>query len=301
MNSFRYVRIVMAMAMILTLAMPMSAEAAKPPDNPPQDITATPYGQQLAAEAAQRFTSYGVPTETSNLLVKQYDSGRILVVPTVLATTLTNTTSPNGQVTSSLDVGASSSKGDAVTSTDEQSGTSALATTAAAYWQLNEQACLASLYVDSARLDSCYYIFQLINDGSTTKNFWTLRQKGTAFEYGAGLHSAWVSGERTPNTASQTWVDWAPEQGHDGACSSVNVGVSYIASLSYSVTACEKWIFNKTCNTCSPWIKNTWDCNCWFGLNAKNGVPSRAVAYQMLVSTSQSATPRFRLGLGMAA
>jgi len=125
--------------------------------------------------------------------------------------------------------------------------------------------------------------------------------KGTAFEYGSGLHSTWISGERTPNTASQTWVDWAPEQGHDGSCSTVNVGVSYIVSLSYSVTGCEKWIFDKNCNTCSPWIKNTWDCNCWFGLSAKNGTVSRAVAYQMLVSTAQTSTPRFRLGLGMAA
>lgn len=298
MHPIRYFRIGMAMAMLLTLAMPLSVAAAKPSANPPQDITATPYGQQLAAEAAQRFTSYGVPTETSDLLVEQYDTGRILVVPTVLASTLTSTTSTDGQITSSMDVGGSLSDSAATTSTQ---GTSTEVVAASAYWSLSEQACLASLYVDSARLDSCYYIYQLINDGSSTKNFWTLRQKGTAFEYGSGLHSAWVSGERTPNTTAQTWVDWAPEQGHDGSCSSVNVGVSYIATLSYSVTACEKWIFNKTCNTCSTWIKNTWDCNCFFGLSAKTGVVSRAVAYQMLVSTSQSATPRFRLGLGMTA
>jgi hypothetical protein len=161
---------------------------------------------------------------------------------------------------------------------------------------------LSSLYVDSARLDSCYYIFQLINDGSTTTNYWTLRQKGTAFEYESGLHWARVTGERAPNTPAQTWRDWAPEQGHDGStCTTVNVGVSYIASLGYSVTGCDKWIFDKTCNTCSPWIQSKWDCNCLFGLSAKEGVVSRAIAYQMLVSTSQSATPRFRVGLGLGA
>lgn len=79
------------------------------------------------------------------------------------------------------------------------------------------------------------------------------------------------------------------------------MGVSYIVSLSYTQTACERWWGDKSCNTCSPWIKETWDCACLFGLSVPPSPRSRAVAYQMLVRMAQSATPLFRVGLGMAA
>lgn len=290
-------RIAVALAMLLAMALPGVTAAAKPtPSAALSDITTTARGRALAAESANRFTTlHGVPTTAAELKVLQYSDGSIIVAPTILTSVLSGQLSADGSPSATVEVGGS------VSSTTQTPSSRTVTTQASATWVTREQGCLSSVYVDSARLDSCYYIYQLTNDGSTTKNYWALRQKGTAFEYGAGLHSAWVSGERTPNTTAQTWVDWGPEQGHDGSCSSINVGVSYIASLNYSITACEKWIVDKSCNTCSPWMKATWDCNCFWGLDAKNGTVSRAIAYQMLVSTSQSATPRFRVGLGLSA
>jgi len=285
------------LVVLLTAALPAASLAAKPTaPTTLSDISSTARGQELADETAARFTSYGVPTEPGDLEVLQYSNGSIIVAPEILANSLSGQLA-DGATAATVDVGSAVE----TNQTTADAGGFQAAAAASAYWTLKEQGCLSSLYVDSARLDSCYYIYQLINDGSTTRNYWALRQKGTAFEYGGGLHWASVSGERTPNTPAQTWVDWAPEQGHDGSCSSVNVGVSYIVSLGYTVTACEKWIFDKSCNTCSTWIKNTWDCNCLFGLDAKGGTVSRAVAYQMLVSTSQSSTPRFRVGIAMGA
>ena len=299
--------IALSLGMLLSIALPTATVAAEPAASPdPDDITSTRRGRALAAETAARFTSaYGVPTNASDLTVLEFPDGSFIIAPELLAGGL-DALSTDGVSSATVEVGATLASETApktapMASTRQEEATAGIQAAAAATWSLKEQACLTSLYVDSARLDSCYYIYQLINDGSTTKNFWALRQKGTAFEYGSGLHSAWVSGERTQSTTSQTWVDWGPEQGHDGSCSSVNVGVSYVASLSYTVTGCEKWIIDKTCNSCSPWMKATWDCNCWFGLDAKEGVVSRAIAYQILVSSSQSATPRFRVGYGMAA
>ncbi len=304
MHSPRSGRVALTVVMLLTLGIPQTTLAAKPvASRDLADITSTPRGQRLAAEAADRYTSYEVPTKAAELTVLESLDGTIVIGPQILIGTLT-TQSADGTGSSTFEVGKGLSpdkKGGTTPSATSEETSSTVQAAASAYWSQKEQGCLTSLYVDSARLDSCYYIFQLINDGSSTKNYWTLRQKGTAFEYGSGLQSAWVSGERTPNTTSQTWVDWGPEQGHDGSCSTMNLGVSWIVSLSYSVTGCEKWIIDKTCNSCSTWIKATWDCNCWWGLDAKGGTASRAIAYQMLVSTSQTSTPRFKLGYGMKA
>lgn len=297
--------VALTVGMVLSLGIPHATMAAKPvASGDLVDITSTSRGQGLAVEAAERYATYEVPTDSDDLTVLELPDGTIVIGPDTLIGTL-NTQSADGVSSSTFEVGGALSA-DRKTGSTPKGGareeTSAnVQAAASAYWSLKEEGCLSSLYVDSARLDSCYYIYQLINDGSSTKNYWTLRQKATAFEYGSGLHSAWVSGERTPNTASQAWVDWGPDQGRDGSCSTVSVGVSYIVSLSYSVTGCEKWIIDKTCNTCSTWMKATWDCNCWWGLDAKGGTVSRAIAYQMLVSTSQTSTPQFRVGYGMKA
>ena len=288
---------------VFALATPHAAWSADPePSAGPMDITSTARGATLTVEAAERFASYGVPTDPADLSVLEYGDGRIVVVPASLVPGLDGEVRPDGEMLSSVDVGNSltSRRQSGAGTPAERSRLEPAAT--GAYWSLREHACLASLDVDSARFDSCYSIYKLINDGSSSRSYWTLRQWGTAFEYEGGLRSAWISGTRTPGTTRQTWVDWGPEQGHTGACSSVNVGVSRIVSLSYSVQACETWSIDKSCNSCSPTFRTTWDCSCWFGLETKGGSPiTRAVAYQMLVSMSNSATPRFRLGIGLAA
>lgn len=287
----------------LVLGTPQATWSAGPhPSRGPVEITSTELGVEMATEAAGRFTSYGVPTDPVDLDVLEYGDGSIIIAPASLAPTLVGEVSPEGELAASVEVGADLGRDGRPRSATKSEPSQLQGTSAAAYWSLREHACFASLAVDSARLDSCYSIYQLINDGSATKSYWTLRQLGTAFEYGGGLRSAWISGKRTPGTARQTWVDWGPEQGHNGSCSSVSIGVSRIVSLSYSVVACETWSIDKSCNTCSPAFTNTWDCSCWWGLETKGGDPiTRAVAYQMLVSMSNSATPRFRLGIGLAA
>ncbi len=304
MRPMRGSAVALAMAMALIAVIPTTTIAAKPAAGTSlTDISSTARGADLVAETADRFTSLGDPTTAPDLSAYQYSDGSVLVVRRSASAGLIAGQSADGSAVASFDVGTTLDS-----ESDSTAGARTLeveATAASAYWTQRETACLASLYVQSARLDSCYWIFQLINDGSTTRNYWALRQKGTAFEYEAGLHHAFVSGERTPNTASQTWQDFAPDQSHTGNCSTMNLGVSYIVVLTYSVTACEDWYFDKSCNTCSPWLRSSWDCDCWFGgfggLSTPPTPVSRAIAYQMLVSVSQSSTPRFRVGIGLEA
>lgn len=289
-------------AMMLALSMPGPVWAVRPSPAAPADITSTERGLDVATEAAARFTSYGVPTEAADLAVFEHGDGSLVVVPQFLSSTLDAELLAEGEVVASVEVGAALSpdRGGRVTVPGGRSSPQVDAA-ASAYWSVQEQGCLSSLRADSARFDSCYYIYKLINDGTNARSYWALRHKGTAFEYEHGLRSAWISGERTPGTGSQSWIDWAPEQGHTGSCSTVGLSVSHVVSLSYSAQACETWSVDKSCNGCSPYFRNTWDCSCWFGLGTKRDPITRAVAYQLLVSMSNSALPRFRLGIGMAA
>jgi hypothetical protein len=293
-----------AITMALVALSPTMTYAAKPAAGTSlTDISATVRGAELAAETADRFTSLGDPTAASDLQALQYSNGNVLVVRRSASAGITTSQSADGSPVAYLDVGNMLDSGRS--SNAGARPLEVVASASSSTWQQRESSCLASLYVQSARLDSCYWIFQLTSDGSPTKDYWALRQKGTAFEYESGLHHAWISGERTPNTASQAWQDWEPDQLHTGNCSSMNLGVSYIIELSYSVTACENWYYDKSCNTCSPWLQTTWDCGCWFagfgGLHIPPTPISRAIAYQMIVSTSQGVTPRFRLGIELEA
>jgi hypothetical protein len=284
------------------LSLPTAASAAKPRTR--IDITATARGHQLIAEAAERFSSYGVPTDPADLQAITFTGGHVVVAPAWLLAGVT--VSPTtGEV--SISVGGlgkpPESKAGATRTLAGESSQAAQAATPT--WVTRETGCLHSLPVDSARLDSCYTISQLVNDGSGTKNYYTLRQKGTAYEYEAGLRKAWLTAIRPGGSTTQTWVDWSPEQSYNDNCHSIPISVSYGgASIGSSFVQCEKWYHDKTCNTCSPYFKSTWDCNCLFGLSNKEIHPnpvSRAIAYAILVSVPQGMTPRWTLGIGLEA
>jgi hypothetical protein len=289
------------LALALVLSVPGVASARGPEAR--LDITATPRGHQLAAEAAARFSAQGVPTDARDLRAIRFASGHVVIGPAWLLAGVT--ISVAGEV--SVGVGGLGMRPETKAgAAGARSGVPApVASRAAPTWVTRETGCLHSLPVDSARLDSCYTISQLMSDGSGTKNYFALRQKGTAYEYEAGLRTAWLTAIRPGGSTAQTWVDWSPEQSYDDNCHSIPIGVSYGgASIGSSVVQCEKWHHDKTCNSCSPYFKSTWDCNCWFGLSNKEVHPSpisRAIAYAILVSVPQGQTPRWTLGIGLGA
>ena len=235
------------LALALLLSSPTEASAANPRTR--VDITPTARGHQLIAEAAQRFSSYGVPTDPADLQAIRFTGGHVVVAPAWLLAGVT--VSPTtGEV--SVRVGGFAtppeSKSGAARAVAGEPGQAAPAATPR--WVTRETGCLSSLPVDSARLDSCYTISQLMNDGSGIKNYYALRHKGTAYEYGAGLRKAWLTAIRPGGSTTQSWVDWSPEQSYDDNCHSIPISVSYGgASVGSSFVQCEKWYHDKACNS----------------------------------------------------
>ena len=176
---------------------------------------------------------------------------------------------------------------------------------AAPYWTTREVACLDSFWVDSVRTDSCYKIEQLINDGSTTKNYYSLRHRATSYEYEEGLRSAWISGERIEGTTAQKWIEWNPDTNYNNNCQSISVSLSYLGvSTGGTYTQCEKWTHTKSCNQCNVYYRQTWDCDCWPWMSSNETAPdplARTAAYIILVEVPSGYSPRWRLGIGVAA
>lgn len=290
------------LAVSLLLSSPTVASAARPETR--IDITATARGHQLTAETAERFSSYGVPTDPADLHAIAFAGGHVVVGPAWLLAGVK--VSPiTGDV--AVRVGGlftppeSSARGARALAGESRQAAGAATPT----WVTRETGCLNSLPVHSARLDSCYTISQLMNDGSGTKNYYALRHRGTAYEYEAGLRKAWLTAIRPGGSTLQAWVDWSPEQSYNDNCHSIPISVSYEgASIGSSFVQCEKWHHDKSCNSCSPYFKSTWECNCLFGLSNKEVYPdpiSRAIAYAILISVPQGKTPRWTLGIGLEA
>ena len=293
------------LGLTLLLSMPSLASAAKPPGSTRTDITAGARGQQLVDESADRFSSYGVPSASTDLRAIEFPGGHVVVGPAWLVAGV-SVSPTSGRITVIVGgLGTLSEPRASDPGIPSRRASSQLAAAGAPYWIQRESGCLASLPVDSAQLDSCYTISQLINDGSAAENFYALRHKGTAYEHGAGLRRAWISGVRPANTTAQSWIDWSPEQSYDENCHAVPVSVSYAGvGIGTSVQQCEKWYHDKSCNTCNVYFKNTWDCGCFWGIDAHETYPSpiaRAVAYAILVSVPSGYSPRWRLGVGLEA
>ncbi|MDQ3525979.1 MAG: hypothetical protein M3451_13140 [Chloroflexota bacterium] len=148
-----------------------------------------------------------------------------------------------------------------------------------------------------APLDTCYYIFKLINDGNDSKDYWSLRHWSTVGETAYGLRSAWIKGTRPTGTTWQNWTDWDLGTDRNANCSSTYIDVTFIITVGANFDACETWDMTKSANGSNVSYKMEWKCNCWPWM----GEVDREVAYSILVNVSQGATPRWTLGMGMAA
>lgn len=299
-------RRIVSLAIAAMLAAPSATSAAPPARGEPSDITATARGRMLAREAAARFIGYGFRADAADLAVHEDARGNVLVAPAWLADTAATRVGTGGRLSATIDVGGSMAARPRSAVHRYGAGRAAAIALAAPpppYWTTRERACFASIPVDSARFDSCYTIDQLIHDGSTSLNYYTLRHRGTAFESGSGLRSAWLSAERIAGTTAQSWIEWSPDQNYDENCHSVSVSVGFAGvGIGGSFEQCERWNITKSCNGCNVAFQNTWDCDCWFGLSAppKSSL-SRAVAYAVLVSVPSGSSPRWRLGIGLRA
>jgi hypothetical protein len=282
-----------ALSLILG-SLPILASSAAP-----SVMLATTGDQSLLGQAADRYTSLGVPTRASELTVVRTRDG-LVVGPLRLAKEL-RTDSAAGVTGRALEASVNVGRGLAPTVTPNDSRVrlsteTSVAAAAAPYWTTRESGCF-SLYVDSARFDNCYRIMQVVNDGVSGKNYWALKQWGTAYESGDGLSSLWLKGERNAGTW-QAWEDWGPPGNMTENCTQRWVGVDIIVTAGQNYEVCETWTQTKSGSGSSPWLRDQWNCAGWF---CSVNHDTRALAQIMEVSVTPTATPLFRITYGMGA
>jgi hypothetical protein len=215
---------------------------------PPQrDITSTNEGRNAAAEAALRSTQKGFPTKAADLQVWQFSSGNILVVPRGFEVLAENSVvTPRAQATRSTD--------EAISEMSAAGMTSATAA-AAPYWKFINGTCFSRFTRANVHIDACYRMNRLVNDGTTTYDFYELHFFATAgVNDNAGtlwqMQNAWVASSAASGSTAQSWWDWDPGSDISGNCRTIGLSVTGgVGGASLGIThnheACEVWDITK--------------------------------------------------------
>ena len=105
----------------------------------------------------------------------------------------------------------------------------------------------------------------------------------------------WLAAQRSGGGV-QAWEDWDPRSDRNvGNCSSVNVGVDFLAALSFTATQCELWDITKYAE--AGRFQNKWSCGCIFPFGADG---EREVAYMIEVSVPQGQGAVWTLSAGFS-
>jgi hypothetical protein len=267
----------------------VSAGASEVIGSPTSRVTVK-TAMRIATKAASRYTEMGVTTAATDLRVSIGSDGAALVAPSWA--TAGSLTSAIGSAT--LTVTATGPSG----ARDGTSGQVAegYGTAAAPYWTLYGNACFSRIQNSGGYIDSCYKINRLVNDGSTTKDYYQLEHYATAGSKGIDtIHNAWLSSTKGSSSSAMSWVDWAPKGDTTGACANQTLSVSVAGvGISSSYTRCEKWDITKYAEAGK--FKNLWDCNCTLGIKG-----DREVAYMSVVSVAQGGKATWTLSAGFFA
>ncbi len=113
------------------------------------------------------------------------------------------------------------------------------AAAAAPYWSAPSTHCYGSLFRGAAHMDTCYRIYTMVNDGSTTWDYKRLDFFATMFAEGKILQWGWISAVQQAGPVMY-WVDWSPDVDIDQNCGSFGLSVSVLGvGGGFSKTFCE--------------------------------------------------------------
>jgi hypothetical protein len=237
-------RAALAGALVLTSVAP--ALAARPDALP--DVTATTAGRAAASQAAIRFTEAGVPTKAADLRVYQLGSEDYVVGPT--GSSISVIRDAAGGVAEIRTAEAQNSPTSAFDSSE-------FVAAAAPYWTLVGSTCWARTTKTGGWMDTCYQKHKLINDGSTSYDYFELHMFATAKSvYPYRLLDAYV--HAAPSGGStQSWHDWDPGADLSISCQTVTIGVvAQGVAIAYNHNACEQWDITKY--AAAGTFRNTW-------------------------------------------
>ena len=299
MTMSRRARAALVLSMLTGTAF-LSTGATAAPGSPWREVTDSSRGRAAAISAANQFADSGVPTRTSDLRVFDVADGDLLVLPRWVepASVLRREVVANGRIATEVEaslligLAARNPAGRSTASLDGQ--LAGVSTAAAAYWYQYNSGCFKWLRKDGAYMAPCFYTSKLMNDGSSTRDYFSLRQKASVGSSSAGsaTYDAWLLSKRTSGSTTQWWEDWEPGGELRGNCGSVTLSVSVKGvGVGISSTACERW--EPTLWEDAGHFRNKWNCDCWFGVTSM-----REVASNIAVSVPQGKYPRWTISAG---
>lgn len=136
----------------------------------------------------------------------------------------------------------------------------------------------------------CFTLLKLVDDGNRRTDYWALHHWGTARSKD-GYELTMFRLRVYPHDDSPrmlNWSDWSPRNDMQrGRCDSVTVGISYIASVSWSHELCEEWDI-KWFPEIPGRFHNTWKAGPSPVVESE-----REVAYAIAVAVKQGKRPRW--------
>ena len=285
----------LALALYLAAFAPV-ARAAGPSAGQVADVTATPTGRSLAAQALTRWQGHKWDTSAiqPRHVLKVGDGDYLIAsfLPTNLKMDTGQTTSAGVSPTVTFDVSAEAAPSTA--------GPMAPATSA--QWVWIGQNCFSRMSNGYGWLDSCYVMHKL-NYESDPRDFYQLEQYGTvgaANTYPIGkIYDGWLAAQKASSSSAMSWIDWSPRGSVSGSCVVEPLSVTALGvSITGSGIMCERWNIYKYSD--GGHFENQWSCGCVypFGQPYPN---TREIDYMQAISVPGGGSAVWTLSAGFTA
>jgi hypothetical protein len=300
------------LSLALIVLAPASAGAATPTGvrHGQIDVTSTPQGQKIKAEAIARYSSQGFKARSDALVVIETASGWV-IGPKTLGMAIDDVT---GEVTF-LTAGPGVDTGFSLDASTPQTkpasfraavGSGAqvqpLGTTTSPNWQLIGNGCWSTIKASSGfgTLDACYKMWKLFQEYDLRRDDFLIEAWATIRgSSGSGLEWATLLSQRYGSTV-QTIVDYEPDASTSGGCRTIPLGLGLSAggnggSISSAFTACES--LDVTIIPANVYIAETWDyCQnfCFQGM-----LGTRTLKTQLWSSVAENKVPVWQIGYNL--
>lgn len=253
MNGFLRRGLFIASATALLAAATPAPSLADGPDR--LDITATRYGQRVAAEARARFRANGA--QDAPIRVVRYRNSGIVVAMPASHRPADVEVSEDGAVRVASDALARAVR-----------PTTDVTALAAPYWQqVGTTRCYHTIAKtpmgkDGGFMDTCFRLHKVINDADSYWDYWDISAWATVDA--TAVHAigdyAWIHVDRDGGPTFH-WEDWNPRTDRSGNCNDISLSVSAagVGLPLPGITVCETWTLTKY--AAAGELKNQWNGN----------------------------------------
>ena len=232
-------RLLASVAAIAVIAggVPVSTQAEAPVRS---DISRTPNGRAIAADAKARFREYRPDGADEALRVVRLEDGSVMVVPASYGT---------GDIQLGRDGSVRLTTQAVSTSSDPAAP---LAVTAASWSQQGPTHCFSRTTIKTPNgnnggyMDTCYRLHKLTGETSSW-DYWNITAFATFDATRANTIGdyAWIHVDRDGG-GTWYWEDWDPRSDRTANCADSNLGVTVLGvGLGFNNTLCETWILTK--------------------------------------------------------